>query len=221
MILIYASDGDPDQVEHVNTSGPVKLLFAIQRVNRACQAGVKNCKLLQQRMLLVPYPAETPGLPFWAPVIWLQSCMKSAGTYQLAISGDMDCAFQDYEINSTLWLYLRWRRPEKTYPPHAASWLSPEASWRRMKIYCTEEYILKKAICDMVDGTFPWTVSKQKEVTLGDLNQWFGRLISFEERFPALIEDMLATKMTGIEETGWMSEEADKLCAELGLSTAL
>jgi hypothetical protein len=174
MFLIRASDAPPDQKKHVNMDGPVKLLFTIQRTSKAFQAAISKCKLLQQRMFLSPYPAETPGLPLKAPVFWLQSCTEAAGTHQL-----LGC---DYWRNDFIDAALRLRG--KPLPELSACWLNQKASWRKMKILCQGEGVLDGiSINFYFQCRFKICWRGTTPTELGPLYDGFEQMMLFQVRF--------------------------------------
>lgn len=179
MILIHASDGPAGRAEHVNYDGPVKWLFTTQRTSKAFQAAISKCKLLQQRMFLAPYQAETTELLLKAPVFWLQSCMEAAGTHQLDARDCMCNATRTDIFHVSLRLLEPGLEPSRERP---ASWLSEKASWRKMRIHCKEGEINRVWVKLLVSGEyFHWPGTEPTQ--LGPLYDWLERIMVFEVRF--------------------------------------
>lgn len=157
---------------------PCEQLFRLQGVNKTFRAVIARNSELQKRMFLDKYPAGTnePNLPYWSPFAWMKSRIVVWGETRVLMG---------YEPHWHIDLTITCRRTmgENIFPPmskakreRADKWLRPEASWRKMMVYCTKDKEIKKITCFSENHTRGMPYHLEVDVNLGQLADWMKRV---------------------------------------------
>lgn len=116
--------------ESKHTHNPAKNLFVLQRVNKFFKHVICGSPLLQRRMFLRKFPADTTFPSWWSPVKWMLRLLRLKYGYHAYL----ECHYKTLEIGVARRKVLQTELPIGT-----SAWLHPDASWRKMKIYVTED----------------------------------------------------------------------------------